>query len=115
MPREERSRYLNTIRQTDPVQLIEIYRAATGTPPMDQLPRGLGFTGMIEAILASEFDAGPSSKLSDTVPLPAVSPAKPTRRTPHGEFKAFCSGAALVGTGLLMAALYFLVKDQLLA
>lgn len=114
MPREDRSRYLNTIRQTDPVRLIEIYRAATKTPPMDQLPRGLGFTGMIEAILASEFDAGPCN-LSDTVPLHAVSPAKPTRRAPTGELKAFCSGAALVGMGLLMAALYFLVKGQLLA
>ena len=115
MPREDRSQYLSTIRQTDPVQLIEIYRAATKTPPMDQLPRGLGFTGMIEAILASEFDAGPSGNLADTVPLHPVSLAKPTPRTPPGELKAFCSGAALVGMGLLMAALYFLVKDQLLA
>jgi hypothetical protein len=115
MTREERAQFLSEIRQSDPVLLIATYRAATNTPPMDQLPRGLGFTGMIEAILACESVTGEYGKLADTVPLHPVSVVQPNRRTPWGELRAFCSGAALVCTGLLMAAVYFLVKGQLLA
>jgi hypothetical protein len=119
MTREERTQYLNQIRQTDPVQLIAIYRTATNTPLMDQLPRGLGFTGMIQAILENEFERAVvrqqySISLTPTTAFPKQ--AAPQRRhTPMEELRALCSGAALVCMGLLMAAFYFLVKDQLLA
>jgi hypothetical protein len=117
MTREERVQYLNQIRQTDPERLIAIYRTATNTPLMDQLPRGLGFTGMIQAILESEY-GGANARQQYSISLRPTTvlrkQAAPQRRhTPMEELRAFCSGTALVCLGLLMAAFYFLVKDQI--
>jgi hypothetical protein len=127
MTREERAEELTRLRRTDPARLIGIYRAATNTALLANLPRGLGFTGMIAAILESEYP--PESILTDTqdfVPLdvllsepllsepepgPALlDPPTPVRRWNRvAEFRAFCSGGAIVLTGLLMAAGYLIL------
>jgi hypothetical protein len=148
MTREERARELNAIRQTRPERLIATYRAATNTPQFDQLPRGLGFTGMIEAILDHEFQVEAPGTLEEPAPClleepgpcmleepgpcslrevadasdcvlreiatACVEPA--TQRSPCAsilELRAFCSGAAMVFTGLFMAALYLLMTNRL--
>jgi hypothetical protein len=113
MNRDERSLYLNMIRQTDPELLIAIYRAATNTRLPAQLPRGLGFSGMIEAILQSEFAGGDAPVQYSFARMPATEPWSPAppqrRRTTFDELTAFCSGAALVCMGLVMAAFYLFV------
>ena len=119
MTREQRDQELNEFRRTDPQRLIAVYRAATNTPLAENLPRGMGFPGMIAAILDREF--GSTEVRSDTgVAWDAARfqvlnhrattlPARPTQRCdPRGEFTAFCSGAAMVSLGLLMAAFYYL-------
>jgi hypothetical protein len=128
MTREERAEELNRLRQSNPARLIRQYRSATNTALLANLPRGLGFTGMIAAILDNEF---PSETLpedtedtQDYVPLnelfsepsPTVSePPTPLRRWDRvAEFRAFCSGAAIVLTGLLMAAVYFILVRHFL-
>jgi hypothetical protein len=129
MTREERAQQLNRIRQSDPKRLITTYRTATHMHAMDQLPRGLGFTGMIEAILESEYDAEEVhcelQKVADEplqhfefqqiVAASVEQAPQPHRPTLMGELRAFCSGVAMVGTGLLMAAHYFMVKHQISA
>jgi hypothetical protein len=125
MTREVRAEELTRLRRTDPARLIGIYRVATNIGLLANLPRGLGFTGMIAAILDSEFPS--ESMLTDTqdfVPLdvllsePLLSgsgPALLERPTPVrrwnrvAEFRAFCSGGAIVLTGLLMAAGYLIL------
>jgi hypothetical protein len=147
MTREERVEELNRLRRSNPARLIGIYRAATNTPLLANLPRGLGFTGMIAAILDSEFrpetmhaesqastyvslDAlVPESRVPETSPelvpeqspesVPEPSPAlleppTPVRRWDHvAEFRAFSSGAAIVLTGLAMAAVYFILARHI--
>src|SRR5262245_2104237 len=108
MTREERAQELNVIRKTYPERLIGIYRAATKTPYLDQLPRGLGFTGMIEAILDHEFARAtlhdelqqvthvPQQHLISQPITPAsLQPATNWRHRCGMEFRAFCSGAAM--------------------
>jgi hypothetical protein len=127
MTREERAEELNAMRQTHPDQLIGAYRAATNTPRLDQLPRGLGFTGMIEAILKHEFEVdGSHCQLQEATYAPthdancqpiAIESFEWDKRLSGRacmvEFRAFCSGAAMVFTGLLMAAIYLLMKHQI--
>jgi hypothetical protein len=145
MTREQRAQQLNCIRQSDPKRLIATYRAATKMPAVDQLPRGLGFSGMIAAILEQEFDtepardealqrtegaaqatlwqqsAAPPVEFAATAPreqvatLPLKQAAQRRPLTLLGELAAFCSGAAMVATGLLMAALYFVMTQQMRA
>jgi hypothetical protein len=75
---------------------------------------------MIAAILDSEFPPEPMpSDTQDFVPLhellsepgPALwEPPTPVRRWNRGaEFRAFCSGGAIVLTGLVMAAGYLIL------
>ena len=148
MTREERAQELNAIRQTRPERLIATYRAATNTPQFDQLPRGLGFTGMIEAILDHEFQVEEPGPLEEqaTCLLPDQAPGSLQEQAPCSlrevadasdyvcretttaslesetqqipcasmvELRAFCSGAAMVFTGLFMAALYLLMTHRL--
>ena len=124
MNRDERAEELYELRLNHPARLIGLYRVATDTPSLDNLPRGLGFTGMIEAILDNEFPDGLQDaesqatllSLRDTVPVGSYlppEPAKPKPRWNHAlEMRAFCSGATMVLTGLLMAALYFVLTGQ---
>jgi hypothetical protein len=123
MTREERAEELTRLRQSNPARLIRLYRSATNTPLLANLPRGLGFTGMIAAILDSEFPLEPLPEdTQEYVPLnelfaepsPALSePPTPVRRWDRvAEFKALCSGAAMVFAGLLMAVMYFILTSQ---
>lgn len=127
MNREKRTEELYELRLNHPAHLIGLYRCATDTPLLDNLPRGLGFTGMIEAILDHEFPADGLHEaesqsaalisLRDTVPVVSDPPSEPVtlkRRWNHAvEVRAFCSGATMVLTGLLMAAMYFVLTGQL--
>ena len=127
MNRDERAEELYELRLNPPARLIGLYRAATDTPPSDNLPRGLGFTGMIEAILDHEFPTDSLQdaesqlaaliSLRDTVPVGSYLPSEPVklkRRWNHAvEMRAFCSGATMILTGLLMAAMYFVLTGQL--
>lgn len=127
---EDRTLELNSLRQKKPQRLIAIYRAATNTPEPQQLPRGLGFDGMIEAILKYELATtteqldvaaakmqaevatakvqDESQNVTQIVSESAndfvVVPQSP--RTHTTEFRAFCQGGAMVLTGLLLAVLY---------
>ena len=123
MTREERAEELNRLRRLHPARLIGLYRSATNTPLLTNLPRGLGFTGMIAAILDSEFppetlpediedtqDYVPLNELFSEPSLTRSEPPMPLRRCDRvAELKAFCSGAAIALTGLLMAAVYFIL------
>jgi hypothetical protein len=127
MNRNERTEELYELRLNQPARLIGLYRAATDTPLLDNLPRGLGFTGMIEAILEHEFPADSLHgaelpldthiSLWDTVPVQNWPPSEPVQLkrcwNPAVEVRAFCSGATLVLTGLLMAAMYFVLTGRL--
>ena len=126
MTREERAEELTRLRQSNPARLITLYRAATDTPLLDNLPRGLGFTGMIAAILDSEFlpetlpedtqDYVPLNELLSEPSAVRSEPPTPVRRWDHvAEFRAFCSGAAIALTGLLMAAVYFILARHISA
>jgi hypothetical protein len=139
MNRDQRTEELYELRLNHPARLIGLYRTATDTPLLDNLPRGLGFTGMIEAILDNEFpaDSLPDAEsqraalvslrdmsLRDTVPVGSCLPSEPVtltsepvtlkRRWNHAaEMRAFCSGATMVLTGLFMAAMYFVLIGKL--
>lgn len=119
MTRAEREQELNQLRQADPERLVAAYRTATDTPVTENLPRGMGFPGMIAAILDREF--GSAEVGSDTPVVRDAAqfqlqshrattlPARPKHCCdPRSEFTAFCSGAAMVSLGLLMAACYYL-------
>jgi len=127
MTREVRREELNVLRQKNPQRLIATYRSATNTPEQDQLPRGMGFSGMIEAILEHEFSTGtelqqvaevahapPHDSISQRI-TPASLEAATHQRDRYlvVEFRAFCSGAAIVCTGLVMAGLYLLLTRPL--
>jgi len=58
MTREDRAHELRQLRQTNPERIVALYRAATGTPDLGQLPAGVGFTSMIDAIVEHEVRAG---------------------------------------------------------
>jgi hypothetical protein len=58
MTREDRAHELRQLRQSNPQRIIALYRAATGTPELGQLPAGIGFTSMIDAIVEHEVSAG---------------------------------------------------------
>jgi len=51
---EDRAHELRSLRQSNPQRIIALYRAATGKDELGQLPAGVGFTSMIEAIIAHE-------------------------------------------------------------
>jgi hypothetical protein len=121
MTREERELELNEFRRTDPLRLVAAYRAATNTPLTENLPRGMGFPGMIAAILDREFASAEVHSETGVVRDAAryqlqthratTLPARPRHCCdPRREFTAFCSGAAMVSLGLLMAACYFLAR-----
>jgi len=124
---EDRTRQLHALRQRNPQRLIAAYRAATDRPEPLQLPRGLGFTGMIEAILQhefatnteqDEFAAGEvldeSQKITQVLGEPAnnfvVLPQRPPAHMT--EFRAFCQGGAMVLAGLLLAVLYCFAQSS---
>jgi hypothetical protein len=122
MIREEREQELNQWRQADPRRLVAAYRAATNTPLAENLPRGMGFSGMIAAILAREFGSGDVPGETGAASVAAgfqvlthratTLPVRPKRCCDAwGEFTAFCSGAAMVSLGLLMAAFYYLAHQ----
>jgi len=118
MNREDRRRELNVLRQKNPQRLIATYRSATNTPRQDQLPRGLGFTGMIEAILEHEFASEkwhePSQPVVDADSTAAARSVAAARwRARMTEIRAFCGGAAMVFTGLLLAVLYIALARQI--
>jgi len=138
MNRDQRAEELYELRLNHPVRLIELYRAATNTPLLDNLPRGLGFTGMIETILDNEFPTDSSQEsdaesqrafhisLRDTVPIGSHLPSEPIgshlpsepetlkRRWNFAlELREFCSGATMALTGLLMAGMYFVLTGQI--
>lgn len=119
MTRAEREQELNQLRQADPERLVAAYRTATDTPVTENLPRGMGFPGMIAAILDREFASaevrGETGVVRDAAQFQLQShrattlPARPKHCCdPRSEFTAFCSGAAMVSLGLLMAACYYL-------
>ena len=58
MTREDRAHELRELRLTNPSRIIALYRAATGKDELGQLPSGVGFTSMIDAILAHEEATG---------------------------------------------------------
>jgi hypothetical protein len=119
MTREDRRQELNVLRQKNPQRLIAIYRLATNTPEKGQLPRGLGFTGMIDAILEHEVATGKVDDELQQVIRPAsiatscCVEVRQRRRSCMVEFKAFCGGGAMVFVGLLLAILYLLLTQQL--
>ena len=118
MTREDRLQELNRLRQKHPERLIAIYRSVTDTPERDQLPRGLGFTGMIEAILEHDVATGEvQEELRQAVqiasPVTNCSVAVAQRRARMIELRAFCGGGAIVATGLLLAVLYLLLAQQI--
>jgi len=55
LSREDRSEELRRIGKESPQRLIALYRDATGKDELGQLPAGLSFASMIEAILAHEM------------------------------------------------------------
>ena len=52
---------LETLRRTDPVELVRLYRRATGMGRFEHLPPGLSLGTMIDTILEHETDHGRSS------------------------------------------------------
>src|SRR5262245_36817121 len=107
MTREVRRQELNVLRQKNPQRLIATYRSATNTPEQGQLPRGMGFTGMIDAILDHEFAMGtelqqvahapPHDSISQRItPASLEAATHQCHRCLMVEFRAFCSGVAIV-------------------
>jgi hypothetical protein len=58
MTREDLAHELQALRHTNPHKIIALYRAATGLPELGQLPSGIGFSGMIDAIIEHEVKVG---------------------------------------------------------
>jgi hypothetical protein len=58
MTRDERQQELQILKKENPHRLIALYRAATETPDLGQLPPKMGFIGMIDAILQREATLG---------------------------------------------------------
>jgi len=127
MTREERTQKLNALRQENPQRLIATYRQATNIPEKSQLPRGVGFTRMIEAILEHEFAAeelhdefqpeveiiSMNTNIIVSAARRSVREAAKRRQARMAEFRKFCSGAVLVLTGLLLATVYCMVTHRI--
>jgi len=116
MTYDDRQRELNVLRQKNPKRLIAIYRSATNTPEQVQLPRGLGFTGMIEAILEHEVTARESNEESQqAVEVANATPNCPVTVAQRGahmvELRAVCGGGTIVIAGLLLAVLYLFLNS----
>ena len=58
MTRANRAEDLDALRACDPERLLQLYWAATNAPPTTQLPVGISFSKMIDAILAREMADG---------------------------------------------------------
>lgn len=58
MTREDRAHELQTLKASNPRRIIALYRAITGKDELGQLPEGVGFTSMIDAIIEYEVAAG---------------------------------------------------------
>jgi hypothetical protein len=59
---ERRAADLRALQATDPAQIISLYRKTAGLSPSIQVPQGVSFHRMIEAILAYEAaGAAPTS------------------------------------------------------
>ncbi len=65
MTREDRAQELRRLKQENPLRLIALYRQATGKDELGQLPLGVGFEAMIDAIVAYEVATG---KIQDEPP-----------------------------------------------
>lgn len=59
--RDERSAYLHSLRTSDPVRLIMIFRNAHGLEELATLPSDYGYDRMIDAILDQEERLRPST------------------------------------------------------
>jgi len=66
---ERRAADLHVLQSTDPAQIISLYCKTAGLSPSVQVPQGVSFHRMIEAILAHEaaaaapiIDAPPSDR-----------------------------------------------------
>lgn len=57
MTREDRAHELRDLSHSDPLRLIALYRAATGKDEFGQLPAGLSFASMIDAVIEHELKA----------------------------------------------------------
>jgi hypothetical protein len=55
---DDRANELHSLKITNPRQLIALYRAATDTPDLGQLPAGISFAAMIDEIIRHEEAAG---------------------------------------------------------
>ena len=55
MTRENRTHELRQLRNSDPQRIIALYRAATGNDELEQLPTGVSFASMIDAIVEREY------------------------------------------------------------
>ena len=58
MTRDERKYELQALKSTAPERLVALYRDALGVDLHSQLPSGIGFGGMIDAIIEHELAAG---------------------------------------------------------
>jgi hypothetical protein len=58
MTREDRAHELQSLKATNPRRIIALYRAITGKDELGQLPEGVGFTAMIDAIIEHEVAGG---------------------------------------------------------
>ena len=58
MTREDRAHELRQLRQERPERLIALYRLTAGLPVVNQLPAGVSFASMIDAIIEHEAAAG---------------------------------------------------------
>jgi hypothetical protein len=56
--REMRAAELRELRQCDPIKLLAMYRNLVGLGVDSQLPQGVSFTAMIEALLDDEDSSG---------------------------------------------------------
>lgn len=55
---ERRTGELRALRSTDPAQIIDYYQRIAAVPPDGQLPPGVSFGEMIQAILVHEVRCG---------------------------------------------------------
>ncbi len=64
---ERRRTELTNLRNSNPAQIIALYRGAYSLPVDGQLPYGISFTSMIEAILANEQAAADGSQAAPSI------------------------------------------------
>jgi hypothetical protein len=58
MTREWRERELQALKRSNPQRIVALYRGTTGTDELGQLPAGMGFTSVIDAIVMHEEKTG---------------------------------------------------------